>query len=232
VIRRRGGDWDSVGINHKTLHTIAYAWHNKLLARTKGLEHLPRSGGFLYAGNHTSWWDPILMSATMERPVHYLAKHTVGKNAFARWFFFQSGGAIPVDRNARNPEAYKAAVAALKNGEVVGIFPEATRYVGELGPAKTGVARMALEAGVPIVPAAFATDKFWPPKKTLPDLRETVYIHIGAPRSFQGDPQDADLARKVTDEVMADIKKLLDEAKRARDAKEPWPKARGIGASG
>jgi len=228
VIRRSGGDWDSVGINHKTLHVLAYSWHNKLLARTKGLEHLPRTGGFLYAGNHTSWWDPILMSATFERPVHYLAKHSVAKGPISKWFFFQSGGAIPVDRNARNPEAYRAAVTALKNGQIVGIFPEATRYVGQLGPAKTGVARLALEAGVPVIPAAFATDRFWPPKKTLPDLRETVYIHIGAPMRFSGDAQDEAVARKVTDEIMAEIGRLLREAKAARDAKEPWPKVRGM----
>jgi 1-acyl-sn-glycerol-3-phosphate acyltransferase len=228
VVKRSGGDWDSVGINHKTLHVIAYSWHNKLLARTKGLEHIPRTGGFLFAGNHTSWWDPILMSATMERPVHYLAKHTVGGNAFSKWFFFQSGGAIPVDRNAKNPEAYQAAIAALRAGQIVGIFPEGTRYVGQLGPAKTGVARMALESGVPVVPAAFATDKFWPPGKKVPDLRETAYVNVGAPRTFQGDPHDSDLARKVTDDIMGDIARLLDEAKAARDRKEKWPRVRGI----
>jgi 1-acyl-sn-glycerol-3-phosphate acyltransferase len=158
--------------------------------------------------------------------VHYLAKHSVAVGPISRNFVFQGGGAIPVDRNTRNPEAYKAAVAALRDGQVVGIFPEGTRHVGELGPFKTGVARLALEANVPVIPAAFATDKFWPPGKKVPDLRETAYINVGAPRRFEGDPHDEATVRKVTDDVMADIQRLLDEAKAARDAKAPWPRVR------
>jgi 1-acyl-sn-glycerol-3-phosphate acyltransferase len=226
VIRRSRGDWKSVGWSYKGLHRLAYAWHNKLLARTKGHENLALEGAFIYAGNHTSWWDPILMAAALRRPVHYLAKHSVAKNALAKEFFFRGGGAIPVDRNTRNPEAYNAAIRALREGQVVGIFPEATRHVGELGPAKTGVARLALEAGVPVIPAAFATDRFWPPGKKVPDLRETVYINVGAPMRFTGDGRDDATARKVTDEVMAEIGRLLSEAKAARDRKEPWPRAR------
>ena len=226
MIRRNRGDWRSVGWSYKGLHAIAYGWHNKLLARTKGHENLALPGGFVFAGNHTSWWDPILMGATLQRPIHFLAKHSVAVGPITRNFFFKGGGAIPVDRNTRNPEAYKAAVDALRAGQVVGIFPEGTRHVGELGPAKTGVARLALEAGVPVVPAAFATDRFWPPGKKVPDLRETVYINVGAPRRFEGDARDEAIARKVTDEVMADVKRLLDEAKAARDAKAPWPRVR------
>ena len=144
MARRRGGDWDTVGWSYKLLHRTAYSWHNKLLARTQGHDQLALPGAFIIAGNHTSWWDPILMAATSWRPIHYLAKHSVGANRFTKNFFFDGAGAIPVDRNTRNPEAYKAAISALGDGQIVGIFPEGTRFVGALGPFKTGVARLAL----------------------------------------------------------------------------------------
>lgn len=222
MIRRNQGDWLQVGFTHKAVHRFAYGWHNKTFARTKGRENIPATGGFLYVGNHTSWWDPIFMSATTPRPVRYLAKSTLGNSKFGQWFIFDSGGCIPVDRNRANPDAYKAAIDALRAGGVVGVFPEGTRHAGEMGRAKTGVARMALEAGVPVVPAGFTTDRFWPPTKKVPAVREPVYVNIGAPRTFTGDPNDASLVRKVTDDIMVDVKRLLDEAKGARDRKDKW----------
>lgn len=214
--RLKTPDWSYVGWHYKAIHTLGPPLHNRLFVRAKGLEHLPREGGFVYAGNHTSWWDPILLQVTTPRPVNWLAKKEMMNSAFNRWFFFDKGGCIPVDRNTKNPEAFAAAVKALHDGRIIGIFPEGTRHVGELGPAKTGVARIAMEAGAPVVPVGILSDRFWPPGKKAPDLREEVYLRVGEPMWLKGD------AREETDRVMRAIAALLDEARAARERGEKW----------
>lgn len=217
--RTRTGDWGFVGWHYKALHRLG-PLHNPFLVRVKGMENLPREGGFLYAANHSSYWDPIVLQITAPRPVNWLAKKEMMNNAFNKWFFFDKGGCIPVDRNARNPDAFKSAVQALHDGRIIGIFPESTRHVGKLGPAKSGVARLALESGAPIVPAAIASDKFWPPGQGVPKLTHKVYLNIGAPLRLE--PEED--AHKATERVMYEIGLLLDEAKAARDAKAKWAK--------
>ncbi|HVM45637.1 MAG TPA: lysophospholipid acyltransferase family protein [Candidatus Thermoplasmatota archaeon] len=216
-------DWRYVGWHYKLIHRVAAPLHDRLLVRAKGTENLPREGGFLYAGNHTSWWDPIVLQTTTPRPVNWLAKKEMMNNAFNRWFFFDKGGCIPVDRNARNPEAFAAAVKALHDGRIIGIFPEGTRHHGKLGPAKTGVARLAIEADAPVVPVGILSDRFWPPGRKVPDMRERIFLNIGAPLRLDGKPGDAEAARAGTERVMAAIGALLEEARAAREAGERWP---------
>ena len=184
--------------------------------------NLPREGGFLYAGNHTSWWDPIVLQLTTPRPVNWLAKKEMMRNRFNKWFFFDKGGCIPVDRNAKNPDAFVAATKALRDGRIIGIFPEGTRYVDKLGPSKTGVARLALEADAPVVPVGILSDRFWGPGKKVPDLRQTIYVNVGGPMRLEGKAGDAETARRETDRVMDVIAGLLDGARAARDAREKW----------
>lgn len=232
MARLKTPDWGYVGWHYKLIHATAGPLHNKLIVRGKGIEGLPREGGFLYAGNHTSWWDPIVLQTTTPRPVNWLAKKEMMNNAFNKWFFFDKGGCIPVDRNSKNPEAFAAAVQALRDGRVIGIFPEGTRHAGKLGPTKTGVARLALETGVPVVPAAILSDRFWAPGRKAPDLTETIWLHVGEPMELEGDPQDADAARRGTDRVMDRVWDLLQDARTARDRGENWRKSRkGVNGS-
>lgn len=216
-------DWGFVGWHYKFLHTVGPPVHNRLWVRAKGLENLPARDGFLYAGNHSSWWDPIVLQLTTPRPVNWLAKKEMMSSRFNRWFFFEKGGCIPVDRNARNPQAFEAAARALKDGRIIGIFPESTRFTGEMGPFKTGVARLALEADAPIVPVALVTDRFWPAGKSLPKLTERVYLNVGPAIHASGDPQDAAAVKALTDKVRGAIGALLAEARSARDARAAWP---------
>lgn len=220
--RARTPDWGFVGWHYKAIHAAGSPLHNKLWVRAKGLDRLPAEEGFLYAANHTSWWDPIVLQVTSPRPVNWLAKKEMMSSRFNKWFFFDKGGCIPVDRNGRNPEAFAAAVRALHDGRVIGIFPEGTRHSGKLGPARTGVARLAMESGAPVVPAALLTDRFWGPGRKVPKLNETVWLNVGAPLRLKGDPRDPAEAQRGTDEVMSAIAALLDEARRARDAREKW----------
>ena len=218
----RTPDWQHVGWHYRAMHAFAHPWHNPLLVRAKGAENLPREGAFVYAANHTSWWDPIVMAAVIGRPVNFLGKKEVFKGPFTRWFFGR-GGVIPVDRNSRNPEAMAAARQALRDGRIIGIFPEGTRHAGKLGPARPGVARLALQAGVPVVPAGVLSDRFWGPGRKVPRLSEKVRINVGRPIALDGDPQDPEAWRRGTERVMAAVDALLNEAWLARERGEKWP---------
>lgn len=215
-------DWRYVGWHYRALHALGSPWHNRLWVRAKGLDNLPKEGGFVYAANHTSWWDPIVLQITTPRPVNWLAKKEMMRNRFNKWFFFDKGGCIPVDRNSRNPEAFAAAIQALHDGRIIGVFPEGTRHVGKLGPAKTGVARLAFGSGAPVVPAGILSDEFWGKGKKLPNLRRKVWLNVGAPIRLEGDLKDPDSARHATQQVMAVIQTLLDEARLARDSGAKW----------
>src|SRR3954464_9157114 len=122
----------------------------------RGSEHVPASGGAIICSNHVSFFDFTflgLAALPRQRLVRFMAKAAV----FGHWFagpFMRAMKHIPVDRKA-GAAAFESAVRALKDGEIVGVFPEATISrsftVKEL---KAGAARMAVDAGVPIVPAA------------------------------------------------------------------------------
>ncbi len=215
-------DWDHVGWSYKGTYAGASPWHNPLWIRAQGQDRVPETGGVILACNHTSWWDPIILMLTVRRPVCWLAKKEMMNNRFNKWFFFDRGGCIPVDRNARNPQALTAATAALRGGRIIGIFPEGTRNVGKIGPAKAGVARLAFESGVPVIPVALLTDRFWPRGRALPNILERTYVNFGEPISLKGDPQDAAAAREATDQIMREISKLHAEAVEAREKKLPW----------
>lgn len=219
--RVRSPDWRKVSWHYKAIHALGTPWHNPLAYRANGLENIPREGGFLFAGNHTSWWDPILMAACVPRPVFFMAKKELIRGRVSRWFF-EGGGCIPIDRNKSNPRALAKAADALRDGRIVGIFPEATRHVGQLGTPKPGVARLALETGVPVLPAAFLTDRFWGPGMKVPDFRQKAMVNVGKPMRLEGDAKNEEDVRRGVAEVMAAIGALLDDARAARDRGEKW----------
>lgn len=127
----------------------------KLLFRPKiiGKEHIPISSAAILAGNHTHIFDCFMIIASTKRSVHFLAKNELFKNRFTRWFF-TSAGLIRVYRNGKDKEALICAEEYLKNGSVVGIFPEGTTNKGKSDflPFKLGAVRMAHDTAMPIVP--------------------------------------------------------------------------------
>lgn len=133
------------------------AYHHEVV----GAENIPASSGAILASNHVSFIDSIFLPLAAPRQVFFLAKSdyftTPGlKGRLMKWFF-TSVGQLPIDRSggAKSAESLAAAVAALHEGKLVGIYPEGTRSPdGRLYRAKIGVARLALEAGVPIIPVA------------------------------------------------------------------------------
>ncbi|MDY6051184.1 MAG: lysophospholipid acyltransferase family protein [Rothia sp. (in: high G+C Gram-positive bacteria)] len=136
---------------------VQRAYHHEVI----GADNIPASSGAILASNHVSFIDSIFLPLAAPRQVFFLAKSdyftTPGlKGRLMKWFF-TSVGQLPIDRSggAKSAQSLVAAVAALREGKLIGIYPEGTRSPdGRLYRAKIGVARLALEAGVPIIPVA------------------------------------------------------------------------------
>jgi 1-acyl-sn-glycerol-3-phosphate acyltransferase len=188
----------------------------RLLFRPKvtGLEHVPREGGAIIAANHVSFLDPLLLPLVVpHRRVMFLTKVKYIDKPLLRWFL-AGAGVIPVATG--DPRAVKdsitAAVQVVLSGRLVGIFPEGTRSPdGRLHKGKTGVARVALESGVPVIPAGITgTDLAFPRGARLPRPR-SVRIAFGPPirLASSGDQVRGHLlTRTATDQVMEAIRGL------------------------
>jgi 1-acyl-sn-glycerol-3-phosphate acyltransferase len=180
-----------------------------------GLEHLPETGPAILAGNHLSFSDSVFLALVCRRRITYLAKsdYFTGsglKGRLIRWFM--SGvGQVPIDRSggSASEAALKTGLRVLGEGDLLGIYPEGTRSGdGRLYRGKTGVGRMALEAGVPVIPCAMLnTHEIQPPGKVCPRIRR-VKIAIGAPLDFsryEGMSGDRFVLRSMTDEIMYEL---------------------------
>lgn len=125
-----------------------------LLYRPKvvGKKNLIRTGPFVLAGNHTKWLDPIMLIATVPRPIHFLAKKELFKGVIG--FFVKQMGCIPVNRKVHDKNVLKSAYECLEKGNIIGIFPEGTINRGNdlLLPFKFGAVKMSKECKCKIVP--------------------------------------------------------------------------------
>jgi 1-acyl-sn-glycerol-3-phosphate acyltransferase len=185
----------------------------------EGLENIPEHGGAILASNHLSFCDSFFMPVLVRRRVTFLAKaeyFTTGglKGWFSR-VFFSGIGQVPIDRDDADAArgALTAGVRILKAGGLLGIYPEGTRSPdGRLYKGKTGVARMALEAGVPVIPVAMIdTHKTMPTGRLLPHLRPRPGIRFGKPLDFsryEGLSGDRFVERSMTDEIMYELMQL------------------------
>jgi 1-acyl-sn-glycerol-3-phosphate acyltransferase len=120
--------------------------------RTSGLENVPRSGPLIVACNHISYLDPPALGAAMPRPVSYMAKHELFKIPILGPVIARLN-AFPVDRTRGDAAAIKRAVAVLREGAALGIFPEGTRNKDGTVKPQSGVALLHYLSGAPILPA-------------------------------------------------------------------------------
>ncbi len=185
----------------------------------EGLENLPETGGAILASNHLSFCDSLFMPLMVKRRVTFLAKSeyftTSGLKGYFSRLFFSGIGQVPVDRNDTDAAkgALTAGVRILNEGKFLGIYPEGTRSPdGRLYKGKTGVARMALEAGVPVIPVAMIdTEKVQPTGRKFPHLRPRPGIRFGKPLDFsryEGLSGDRFVERSMTDEIMYELMQL------------------------
>ena len=169
-------------------------------------------GAAILASNHLSFCDSLFLPLMAPRKVVFIGKeeYFVGTGLKGRLVaaFFRGVGTIPVDRRGGSEaaDALATALRVLQQGRLFGIYPEGTRSPdGRLYRGKTGVARLALESGAPVVPCALiGTDQVQPMGHKLPKKIMRVEVRFGEPMRF---PEDAD-PRAVTDEIVTAIQKL------------------------
>ncbi len=177
-----------------------------------GTEHVPDQGPAILCANHRSNWDPPLVGVVAPRPVHFMAKEELFRSpVLAAWL--RAVGAFPVKRRTADLGGIRHALDLLKQGHIVGLFPEGTRSrTGGLQEAHGGVVMLALSAGAPVVPVAISGET---------RLFGRVRVRIGAPIDLspyrregkRGAPEMSAIANEV---IMGRIRELIAEADSSR----------------
>jgi 1-acyl-sn-glycerol-3-phosphate acyltransferase len=189
--------------------------------KIEGVENIPAKGPAILASNHLAVVDSFYLPLMVPRRMYFLAKSeyftgTGAKGAFQRWFFSASSQ-IPIDRTGADAAAgaLSAAKRKLDAGDLMAMYPEGTRSPdGRLYKGKTGLARVAMECGVPVIPVAMiGTSELNPPGSTM--LRPSkITVKIGKPLDFsryEGMEGNRFIERAVTDEIMYELMRLGDQ---------------------
>ena len=184
----------------------------------RGKHHVPKTGGAILASNHLSFSDSIFLPLKVSRPVTFLAKsdYFTGKGvkgALTRWFF-KATGQLPIDRSGgkASEDSLNTGLGVLERGLLLGIYPEGTRSPdGKLYRGRTGIARMVLESGVPVVSVAMIdTEKVQAIGQSLPRVRR-VGVVMGEPLDFSrfaGMEGERAVLRAVTDRIVYEVMRL------------------------
>lgn len=184
----------------------------------QGAENVPAAGPVIFACNHLSFMDSMFLPIEVDRHVVYLAKseYFTGRG-IKGWFsrmFFGGVGQVPIDRSGgkASEASLTTGLGVLAQGRQLGIYPEGTRSPdGRLHRGRTGVARLALESGAPLVPVAMIdTDKVLRKGSIMPRVYR-IGVAFGEPMDFsrfQGMADDRFVLRSITDEIMHEIARL------------------------
>ena len=184
----------------------------------EGTANVPDEGAAIVASNHLSFADWLFMPLALDRRITFVAKSDyftrVGIKGWAQKRFFAGTGQVPIDRSGGRVSegALRAGLKVLQRGELFGIYPEGTRsHDGRLYKGRTGVARLALLSGAPVIPSAIVgTDIIAPPGKVLTKIVSPT-VKFGRPLDFSryvGMSEDRFILRSITDEVMYAIMEL------------------------
>ncbi len=212
--------WDDVGVFYWVVKAILGPLLTIFFRPwAEGTDNVPREGPAIIASNHLSFSDHFFGPLPLPRKVTFLAKAEYftgrGLKGLVSKAFFNGVGQIPVDRTggAASDRALATGLRVLKEGKLLGIYPEGTRTPdGRLYRGKTGVARLALESGAPVIPCAMVgTFELMPSGKVLPRLRFRPGVRFGKPLDFSrygGLEHDRLVLRAVTDEIMYALMEL------------------------
>ena len=204
---------------YRLMHTILKPWLSTWFRWTlEGVENIPRQGPVLLAINHIAYLDPLAAAYVVDkakRIPRFLAKHELFDDKRIAWIL-KGAKQIPVKRGTADaPMALDEALRAVDRGEIIVIFPEGTiTNDPDLHPmeGKTGIARLALQSGAPVIPAAlWGTANIWPKgyaKRWRP--RQDICARVGRPKFFTSrDPENPEEWRRVAAEIMDEISLLL-----------------------
>jgi 1-acyl-sn-glycerol-3-phosphate acyltransferase len=217
--KRKGQGVGNVQRDSGQIQTLAKAILNPIFhfawrIEVEGMHHVPRTGGALIAPNHTSVLDSFFVPLVLKRRITYVGKAEY-LDDWKTKYLFPAMGMIPIDRSGGDASrrALDASARVLESGELFGIYPEGTRSrTGQLHKGHTGVARLALRTGAPIVPVGIVGAKeVQPPDARLPRPFREVLVRFGRPLDvsrYDGRGNDRLLLRQITDELMYEIRHL------------------------
>jgi 1-acyl-sn-glycerol-3-phosphate acyltransferase len=204
---------------YRTLElTLAPALRAVYRPLVTGSQHVPATGPVIFAANHQSFVDEFFVPLAARRQVFYFAKaeyfNAPGLRGKAMAAFFHGMGQVPVERS--DPRSAAAVidigVEVLGEGRALGIFPEGTRSPdGRLYKFRTGVARLAIRSGTPVVPVGLVGTRDVQPPGSRRWHRAPVEVHFGAPHVFghlAEQERSARVLREVTDLIRDDIQRL------------------------
>ncbi|TDC58506.1 1-acyl-sn-glycerol-3-phosphate acyltransferase [Actinomadura sp. GC306] len=187
--------------------------------RNRGMKNVPKRGPALMVSNHLSFADHFFGPLPLMRPIIFIGKgeYFTGKGlkGLISKGFMTGVGVVPVDRTGGTAAeaALRTGLRILAEGKLLGIYPEGTRAPdNRLYRGKTGVARLALQSRVPVIPMAMInTFEMMPSGKRLPRLGVRPGVRFGEPMDFSryyGREDDKEVLREVTDEIMRAIQRL------------------------
>lgn len=184
----------------------------------EGVDNIPADGGALIASNHLSYLDWIFLPLLTPRRIWFLAKADYftekGVKGWLKKAFFTGTGQVPIARTggSASADALETGKKILAEGRLLGLYPEGTRSPdGRLYRGKTGIARMAIESGKPVIPVAMiGLFEVAPPGRILPKVKR-VGLRVGEPLDFTrytGMDDTPQVLRSITDEIMAELMRL------------------------
>jgi len=188
---------------------IRLIWVKKVV----GKEKLPKNGAYILAENHQSYFDWLTLYSIMSRRISFLAAEKLFTSKFWRPFM-EYTGQIKVERDAEDKSVpLSLGLEILASGQLLGIFPQGTRSrSGEIEKTYTGVARLALEARVPVVPVGVKNAfEVMAPSAKKPKFKKIIEIYFGEPMDFSqyyDVPKTKELYREITNEIMTEVARL------------------------
>ncbi len=180
--------------------------------KARGLENIPAHGKAILASNHFSFLDHFILPTIVDREITFIAKSELFENPI--WgFLLTQWGQISLNRGTGDNSAVDQAIEVLNKGKLFGIYPEGTRTRdGKLHGGHTGVARISLISGAPVIPVGMiGTYEILPRGAVKPNFGKAE-VRIGRPLDFtrhSGKENDRKITRMITDEIMAEIGKLI-----------------------
>jgi 1-acyl-sn-glycerol-3-phosphate acyltransferase len=176
-----------------------------------GAHHVPRTGPVVMAANHVGWIDGPLLAIASPRPVHALTKLEMFTGAMGP--FLRAAGQIPLDRDRVDVAAVRTAIRVLRDGGLVGVFPEGTRGAGEMSSPRAGAAYLGLVTGAPVVPVSFLGTRLpGGSGSSIPPRGTRIAVTFGEPIRLDARPWPrtqnlvADAAQDVTAGILANMR--------------------------
>ncbi len=213
----------------RILKLIAYPLFRVFFSvESQGVENVPEDGAVIIAGNHPSYLDPVLIGLPISRRIRFMAWDALFKVPLLGQII-RAMGAFPVDiRRGRGEAAFREALRALENGEALGVFPEGQRSEqAAMGDLRTGVARLAIESGAPIVPVTIGgAMRAWPQWKLLPRSAKIVVRYHEpirlSPQERAANRDNREYHQQVMKRVAMSINRSLTPAIRGAESLERW----------